>query len=153
MPEHKVIGGLSERIRDTVLESDVDITVAAKRMGISRSTLYGYMYYEITPSALNLIKIASWFDVSTDWLLGISNQKHDTNWITEANTKRDTKIDKVAMGKSIKKFRKSKGISRIKLARLLGVGDKSIYNWEMGRFVPLPSNQEALKSMGWEGFE
>ena len=75
MKTHKVVGGLSERIQELVLEKGIDITIIAKRMGISRSLFYGYMYYEITPNAINLLKIAKEFDVSADWLLGLSEQR------------------------------------------------------------------------------
>lgn len=151
--KHKVVGGLSERIRETILASDVDITIAAKRMGISRSLLYGYMYYDVTPNAINLMKLAIWFNVSADWLLGISDTKQSPEWIKIENDKRDKKVDKEAVGESIMNFRKSKGMSRPKFGRCIGVGEKTVFNWETGRVVPTKSNLETLKNIGWEGID
>ncbi len=75
MQKHRVVGGLSERIQEIVLEKNVDITIIAKQMGISRSLFYSYMYYDVTPNAANLMKIATIFNVSADWLLGLSDIK------------------------------------------------------------------------------
>lgn len=152
MESYNFINGLSEKIRNTILASDIDLTTVSKRMGISRSTLYGYMYYDIMPNTVNLMKIACEFNVSADWLLGISEEKHSTEWIEEEKRKRDKKIDKIALGKSVMEFRKSKKLSRPKFCRLMGVDEKTVFNWETGRTVPTEQNRDVLKSLGWEEY-
>ena len=75
MKKQHIVGGLSERIQEAVSDKGIDITILAKRLCISRSLLYGYMYYDIMPQSNNLRKMAVELNVSADWLLGISNRK------------------------------------------------------------------------------
>lgn len=154
MKTHKVVGGLSEKIREIVLEKDVDITLIAKQMGISRSLFYSYMYYDITPNAVNLMKIAKQFNVSADWLLGLSDIKQRKtnidNWIEEEQMQRSKGIDRKAAGESIRKLREEKGMSRAEFGFFLGVEERTIGNWENGKNLPTEFNAGLLKSIGWK---
>lgn len=152
MQTHRVVGGLSDRIREVILENDLDLTIVSKRLGITRSLLWAYMYNDTTPNATNLMKIAVGFRVSADWLLGLSNEKRmdrPANWINEEFAKREKNYD--LYSKSIKDFRNSMNLSQRKFALILGVTDKTVRNWETGRCIPFPCQQDKLKILGWEG--
>lgn len=47
----------------------------SKGIGISRQSLYYYLSGERVPDAITLRKICEGFNVSADWLLGLSNVK------------------------------------------------------------------------------
>ena len=152
MQTHKVVGGLSERIREVILENDLDLTIVSKRLGITRSLLWAYMYNDTTPNAANLMKIASGFSVSADWLLGLSDVKKTnktSNWINEEFARRE-KINDL-YSSSIKDFRNSMNLSQRKFAIKVGVTEKTIRNWEQGKYIPFPCQQDKLKKLGWEG--
>ena len=152
MQTHRVVGGLSDRIREVILENDVDLTVISKRLGITRSLLWAYMYNDTTPNATNLMKIASGFSVSADWLLGLSDVKRikgPANWINEEIERREKANE--LYSNSIKDFRNSMNLSQRTFAIKIGVTEKTIRNWESGKFIPFPCQQEKLKKLGWEG--
>lgn len=151
MKTYKSVGGLSDRIQEIVLRSGLEITVIAKRLHISRSLLYGYMYYDIMPSVVNLMKIASEFNVSADWLLGLTEDTEivEVPWISKEIERRNKQIDIKAMQESIRSLRGE--VSRAEFAKVIGVDEKCIYNWENGRTVPTRRNQEALTDLGWPG--
>ena len=152
MQTHRVVGGLSDRIREVILENDVDLTVISKRLGITRSLLWAYMYNDTTPNATNLMKIAAGFSVSADWLLGLSDVKQtnrSADWINEEIDKREKKNE--LYSNSIKDFRNSMNLSQRQFAFEIGVTEKTIRNWESGKFIPFPCQQTKLKTLGWEG--
>lgn len=153
MKTYKSVGGLSDRIQEVVLRSGLEITVIAKRLNIARSALYGYMYYDIMPNAVNLMKIASEFDVSADWLLGLKDEEEipSVPWISKEIEKRNKQIDIKAMQESIRALRGD--VSKAEFAAAVGVDERCIYNWENGRTVPTKQNQKTLKELGWEGLK
>lgn len=132
---YAVVGGFSERIREVVLGSDMDLTVVAKRLQIPRSTIWGYMYNDIMPNSMNLYKIASNFHVSTDWLLGLTDEKTDTRWIPEELNKRQIEEigkeqGKIAVANFVKSIRLKKGMSQRDFAEFIGVSEKTVFLWE-----------------------
>ena len=61
--------GFSKRLYDAFVTSGLDVTEISKRTGISRSSVYGYMYYGITPNIKALIALCVVLKVSSDYLL------------------------------------------------------------------------------------
>lgn len=60
----------------TLLENrGISSKEAARRLGISNSTLSRYLNGLRQPDVTYLVKIAIYFDVSTDWLLGLSDSR------------------------------------------------------------------------------
>ena len=65
----------SERLSALMKERNVTQEELAHELGIKRQTVSLYKNGQSTPDAAQLKKIATFFDVSADWLLGISNVK------------------------------------------------------------------------------
>ena len=42
-------------------------------------------------------------------------------------------------------------LSQRQFAFEIGVTEKTIRNWESGKFIPFPCQQTKLKTLGWEG--
>lgn len=59
----------SKRLYDTYIKSGLEVSAIAKRTGLSRSSVYGYMYYGITPHINALAKLCKVLNVSADYLL------------------------------------------------------------------------------------
>lgn len=53
------------------------LNAVAKEIGICQPTLYRYMKGERSPNIVALAKIANYFDVSTDWLLGLKKYEEE----------------------------------------------------------------------------
>lgn len=60
--------GFSKRLYDSWLYSGVELTELAKRTGVSRSTVYGYIYCGVNPNFSAIAKIAKVLNVSLDYL-------------------------------------------------------------------------------------
>lgn len=76
---------LGSRLRAARLAINPEITQrdAAKRLGISPSAVNLWEAGKNEPNSTNLAKLARWYNVSCDWLLGVENQNHVTT-ITSA---------------------------------------------------------------------
>lgn len=70
----KVIDGFSEKIRNLREKAGLTQKQFAAQIGVSKSVVSQYELQERMPSPFVLIKIASVFHVSTDYLLGIDKK-------------------------------------------------------------------------------
>jgi transcriptional regulator with XRE-family HTH domain len=76
----KRLDGLTERIRQLVYESgkrnrEIERDVIGNSVDVSHSMLYHWLNEGTQPSAYYLVRICEYFDVSADWLLGLSDRR------------------------------------------------------------------------------
>ena len=69
------IAGFTDRLNEAVYKSNMDMSEIAKRSQISRQALQQYRIYGVTPKCDALARLAITLNVSTDWLLGLVEQK------------------------------------------------------------------------------
>ena len=69
------IMGSSDRLLDEILAKDISITQMAKGTGISRSTIYAFVYNNIDISSSRLAKLCAYLGVSMDYIMGLSREK------------------------------------------------------------------------------
>lgn len=70
----QIIDGLSDRLEQAIIDSELTLAEICRRAKISRAQLWNYRYYKVTPSALVLARLAVTLRVTTDWLLGIGGR-------------------------------------------------------------------------------
>lgn len=63
--------GSGERLMDIILEKDITLTELSRSTGISRSTIYSFVYDNIDISSARLAKLCAVVGVSTDYILGL----------------------------------------------------------------------------------
>lgn len=63
----------AERLKELRMEKHLSFVALSKLVGISKSALCEYENNQAEISALNLIKLAKFFGVSTDYLLGLED--------------------------------------------------------------------------------
>lgn len=63
--------GFVKKFNEAVLHSKLSVTEIAKRSGVSRNTIYEYMWGKITPNITVLMKLCKTLNVSADYLLGL----------------------------------------------------------------------------------
>lgn len=74
------------RLRELLKKRDITITALAKELKISRQAVSQYVDGSAQPNIERLIKIARFFDVSSDYLLGLSEyEQHSTETFTAEN--------------------------------------------------------------------
>ena len=67
------MNSLGERLREARTNKDLTQDDVASRLGVTRSVIARYESNTNDPPSENLKKLAEIYDVSTDWLLGITN--------------------------------------------------------------------------------
>ena len=83
----KVIDGFSEKMRNLREKAGLTQKQFAAQIGVSKSVVSQYELQERMPSPFVLIKIASVFHVSTDYLLGIDKKNRlDISELDEKET-------------------------------------------------------------------
>jgi transcriptional regulator with XRE-family HTH domain len=75
MMRRYVVNGLSKRLRQAVADSYLSLEDIRIRTGISRSCLWYYLTNEKNPSIYSLTQLAKVLNVSTDWLLGLKEDR------------------------------------------------------------------------------
>lgn len=103
----------------------------AEKLGISPSTLNGYEKGNHDPKSTGLIKIAKICNVSTDYLLGLSNEISQLNDISTSQNSR--KIDEL--------LSKAKSLNSEGLERLIGYTDDLVSS---GKYEKPTINERAV---------
>ncbi len=67
---------LNERIKELRTERNITQVTLAKELSVSKQSVSNWENDNIQPSIDMLIKIAEFFSVSTDYLLGLDNKKY-----------------------------------------------------------------------------
>lgn len=62
-----------QRLGNLIAERELDVPRFCQQINISTSTIYLYLRREKLPGAEIAAKLADFFDVSVDWLLGYGN--------------------------------------------------------------------------------
>lgn len=65
----------SERLKELRAEKGITAKELAKVLGITKNAIYGYENYGREPKYELLIKIAEFFNIPTDYLLGLTDVK------------------------------------------------------------------------------
>lgn len=74
--EKKYIPESGKRMQDVINEKNINLTQMSKVTGISRSTIYSFVYNGTDISSLKLAKLCDYCNVSTDYILGLSINRH-----------------------------------------------------------------------------
>lgn len=67
--KHYAPEGFGDRLYDAFMHSEKTVTEIANATGISRSSVYAYIYNNVPPNISNFAALCSALHVSADWLL------------------------------------------------------------------------------------
>ena len=107
-------------LQDLMSEKSIDIKELSKQSHIEIPTLYGYLNANTLPNLESAISLSLVFDVSIDYLLGL----------TEINTFIAT--TQIKFYDIYQKLLKTNNISNFKVSKELGIGRNRIYDWKKG---------------------
>lgn len=86
-------------------EQGISVNTLEENIGLGKNTLYSWK--KNTPKGSNLIRVADYFDVSTDYLLGRTNEKrHFDRNVSENNSDPDIRTLQRAANKMTPEERK-----------------------------------------------
>ena len=116
-----------ERLKGLREDKDLRQEDIANYLNITQSA---YSYYEIgkrqIPSDV-LIKLATYYNTSVDYILGLSNTKKYDNML------KLTKIDYKYVGNNLKRIRKEKGLKQNEVAKMLCTNQPTWSRYESGK--------------------
>ena len=69
------VEGLNDRIRELVFSTGKTMADISRDMGLSRNVLSQWIDEGVNPSVPAIAQICKYFNVSADWLLGLSDKK------------------------------------------------------------------------------
>lgn len=121
---------LSELLQDVKIANGIIQDNVAKSIGVSRQALGKWANGETVPDILDLKKLAKYFDVSADYLLGLTeNATTDTDLkaVCDYTGLSEDAVNSVKRFKDIFLSLKDKEVDRDAYLRLLNEYD--VYNW------------------------
>lgn len=120
------------RLKDIREDNDINQMQMAEILNVKRST---YSLWELGINIIplkNLCDFADYFNFSIDYILGLTNDKENTNLIKG--------LDLVKLGNNIKKVRIKKELSQENVANMIGVSQACITRYEKGLIYISTSN-------------
>ncbi len=115
-----------ERLKN--LRDDIDLKQedVANIIGLKRSTYTSYEIGRDTIPISHLNTLCNYFDVSIDYVLGLTDQKKYFNMKPD--------IDKALTGKRLKLLRKENNITQIKMAEILNISRSTWTGYESSKY-------------------
>lgn len=120
-----------ERIVQLRKEKGLTQTQLASELGITRSALSLYEIEKREPDTNTLIEISSYFGVSTDYLLGYSDNRISTQELEWRHPHTENRL-----GTILKKYRIQNKITEDKFVKALGIKKELLSKIELGIYTP-----------------
>ena len=125
---------ISNNLKEFLENKKIDkitATSIANYLGISKKTLSNYVNGDAYIPLSHLNKLSNLFDVSIDYLLGLTEKE-----TYKDNIKIDS-LDPVSIGQRLKETRKNLKVSQEQVAHIIGVNKSSISRYEHGETLIL----------------
>lgn len=119
----------NERLEELIFDNKINPETLSKASSINLSMIYKYLRNEYTPSTINAIKIADYFNCSLDYLL-VKTDKYDYN--------NQSIISNISI--RFKKLLSDKKLSRYQFKKETNIARQSIDDWFNGIRVPAIKN-------------
>ena len=115
----------ADRLSDLIFDSKKSVTEVANEMGINKSTLYEYLLRERIPRLSSIVKIADYFNCSTDFLLGLEDE---ISGLVFKECK--------PFPEQFKEILSYFNISRYRLQKMTGLAESVLFYWSKGQKTP-----------------
>lgn len=115
----------AERLNELIFDNKTNVNEVAKAVGVHQSAIYRYLRAERMPSIEIVIKIASYFQCSVDFLLGLTEQSYSTKFVICPPFK-----DRLSF--LLKHF----DVKKSKLIMDTGISVSIFYSWQGGYSIP-----------------
>ena len=111
-------------------ENNLSQPQLAKETGLANSEISYWETGERTPSAKVVIILSRYFQVTTDYLLKVTDDSTPVYRVDDYN------IDMSVFFKRLKELRIKKNLSQGKLAKNTNLTQPAINHWEQGKYTP-----------------
>ena len=114
----------AERLKDLLVYSLKKDTQLAEETTLKRKSVYNWIRGVTYPNAESLLILANYFQVSADYIIGLSDKEEDMKAVEISATEaHDTLIN------HLHAYMREKDITYYRLAKLLGVGQGTMARW------------------------
>lgn len=79
-----IIPGIGRRTRTALAHKGLSQYQCAQQLGIARNTISLLCAHDRCPNGATIARLARFLDVSTDWLLGLTEREQITRWLDDA---------------------------------------------------------------------
>lgn len=125
---------LKHRLKELRKEKSISQRDLANALKLSPSTIAMYEVGQREPDNEILNRIADYFNVTTDYLLGRTDEKNKPGGL----------LMSVGFGKRLREMREKKGLTQAELAKIASLGESTISFYESGKREP---NYEVLVAL------
>lgn len=119
------LSNFSDFIYDRILQEETSLFELSKKIGVDDALIARWQKDKYMPSLDNLIKVADYFNVPIDYMLGLS----DSSAFVRIQPK-------ATFAERITNLLQSKNVSAYRLAKELGVGRAAVSKWLCGQRMP-----------------
>lgn len=115
----------AERLSDLIFDNNEIARNIAKEVGIGKTTIYEYLSGNKMPTLINLVKLADYFNCSTDYLLGLEPEQFEQSF---------NKCK--SFSERFNEVLTQLNVTRYKLEQLTGIAESALYYWAKGKRIP-----------------
>ena len=119
-----------ESLSELIMQAGLTPCEFAKHIGCGKGTVSRYLNAQKMPSVSLLIRMADFFNCSTDYLLGREMEKYTSTFIQPCPTFQ-ARFPKLCEELKINKYQ---------LQKQTGIAESAIYDWQRGKTTPRVDN-------------
>ena len=119
-----------ESLSELIMQANLTPTEFAKQIGCGKGTISRYLHEQKMPDVDLLIRMADFFNCSTDYLLGRETEKYTRIFVKPCPTFQER----------LPKLCKELKITKYQLQKQTGIAESAIYSWQSGTNKPRLDN-------------
>ena len=119
-----------ESLSELLLQADLTPSELAKQIGCGKGTISRYLHEQKVPDVGLLVRMADFFNCSTDYLLGRETEKYIRVFTNPCPTFQER----------LPKLCKDLKITKYQLQKQTGIAESAIYAWQNGTNKPCLDN-------------
>ena len=123
------LSNFAESLSELITETKLNPSEFADKIGCGKGTISRYLSGNKMPAVSLLIRMADFFNCSTDYLLGRETEKY--NYTFQPVPSFQTRLPKLCEELKINKYQ---------LQKQTGITESSIYDWQRGKTSPRLDN-------------
>ncbi len=132
------MSNFSERLSELMFDEGLNMTQLGEKLGCGEAAVSRYCAGEALPTYEFLIKIADYFNVTCDFVLGLEDESKATVFASPP-----------PFAEQFKKVCEENKISRYKLHRKTGIAESVMRYWAQGKTKPSVPNLILLAGKGF----
>ncbi len=119
-----------ESLSELLMQANLTPSAFAKQIGCGKGTISRYLHEQKVPDVGMLVRMADFFDCSTDYLLGRETDKYPRVFVKPCPSFQER----------LPYLCKELTITKYQLQKQTGIAESAIYSWQNGKHKPSLDN-------------